>query len=184
MLRWNRVRSSALAVALLAGLVACGSDTPTGGGGPSHTPPPTPPPLVVLVQRTSLPLAVMDLGSIDFTTTSAGSVEAIVDWTYTTNDIDVYITRQCTFDEFVAEKCTMLAFSESSTAKPERPRAASVPAGTHTLWVGNLGPSQESVSLEIVFTANATAGAGPAADAVRQGPTFTKGKPTASVPLR
>ena len=180
--RWNRIWSSVLAGGLLAGLVACAGEHVTND--PAPPPPPTPAAPVVLIQRNGLPLPPDHLGSIDFTTTTTGTVEAIVDWTYGTNDLDVYITRQCTFDEFVAEKCTMLAFSESSTAKPERPRATSVPAGKHTLWVGNLGPDEESLSLQVVFTANATAGTAPAADAVRQQSIFSKGRPAASAPLR
>jgi hypothetical protein len=71
-----------------------------------------------------------------------------------------------------------VAFSESSTAKPERPRATNVQAGAYTLWVGNLGPTDESVSFQVVFSANAAAGAAPGAASVAapapERPSFAK----------
>jgi hypothetical protein len=84
------------------GLAACGGNTPTGVT-PTPTPPPTPPPPAVVAQGNGYRLPVLNLGDIAFSTTSTGTVEAVVDWTFASNDVDVYITRSCTFEQFIAE---------------------------------------------------------------------------------
>jgi hypothetical protein len=143
---------------------------------------------VVIAQGNGYPLEELNAGSVPFTTSATGTVEAIVDWTFASNDLDVYLARgACSFEQLIVDQCTILSFSESTTAKPERPRATNVPAGTHTMWVVNIGPGDESVSYQVVFTANATAGTPPAAAASQsesRGPTFGKGRPAGSVPLR
>jgi hypothetical protein len=141
---------------------------------------------VVIAQANGFRLPVLNLADIPFTTTSVGTVEAIVDWTFASNDVDVYITRSCTFEQFIAEQCTVVAFSESTTAKPERPRATNVQPGAYTLWVGNLGPTDESVSYQVVFSANAAAGGAPGAAslAAPARPSFQKGKLRGVIAIR
>jgi len=179
MLRDKALWGYLVAGVLVSGLAACGgSGGPPTGGTPVVTQPPTPPPPTVIAQRNGYRLPVLNLGDIGFTTTSVGTVEAVVDWTLASNDVDVYITRTCTFEQFIAEQCTVLAFSESTTAKPERPRAANVPAGSYTLWIGNVGPTEESISFQVVFTANAAGGGAPGAASLPAGPgpAFGKGR--------
>jgi hypothetical protein len=94
------------------------------------------------------------------TTTVAGSLTATVEWTFAGNDIDVYlISGNCSFEQFFAQQCPELAFSESTTAKPERITVAQAPAGAYTLFVWNIGPGDESWSFQVVLTPSASSAA-------------------------
>ena len=157
----NRFVSYVLASAIAAGLPACG-----GGGGGSggvttpSTPPPTPPPPVVVSQGQGFPLEADFVGRVPFTTSRTGLLEATVDWTFAANDVDVALVRgDCTFEQFEAIQCPVLAFSVSTTAKPERIRSDGAAAGSYTLFVENAGPGDESVSFQVVLTPSATASA-------------------------
>ena len=164
MRRGNGVWSYCLAAGLLAGLSACGgSDTP-GAPTPTPTPVPTPPPPVVVSQIQGYSLRAGFVSFANFSTTSVGTLEATVDWTFATNDLDVYLTPgTCTFTQLTANQCTMVAFSESVTAKPERVRATNVAVGAYTIWVANAGPGDETLSYQVVFSGNATGGGAPGA---------------------
>jgi hypothetical protein len=92
-----------------------------------------------------------------FTTALTGTLEATVDWTYVTDDVDVYLVRgDCSPQQFVAVQCNIAAFSESVTAKPERVRLTGAVPGVYTLFVANAGPQDESVSWQVVLTPTAT----------------------------
>ena len=155
----NGVWLSFLAAGLVAGLGACGG----GGGGGGNvttpsTPPPTPPPPVVVAQGQGFPLSAGFIGRVPFTTSRTGLLEATVDWTFAANDVDVALVRgDCTFDQFEAAQCPILAFSVSTTAKPERIRSDGAAAGSYTLFFDNSGPGNESVSFQVVLTPSATA---------------------------
>ena len=83
-----------------------------------------------------------------------GTVEATVDWTLADNNFDVYLTPgSCTFDQLRADQCSYVAFSQS-VAKPERVRATNVAAGTYTIWIFNFGTRDDTLSYQVVFTAN------------------------------
>jgi hypothetical protein len=76
-----------------------------------------------------------------------------VDWTFAANDLDVLMTRgDCSFEQAEALQCTVLVFSLSTTAKPERIRVENAAAGAYTLFVENTGPGDESVSFQVVLT--------------------------------
>ena len=111
------------------------------------------------------------LAVIPFTTTLPGTVDVTVDWTFAANDVDVYLARgACSFDQFVADQCQVIAFSESVTAKPEKVSAAGTTAGAHTLFIGNLGPDDESVAYQIVLSpTRAASAAAPAQSPTRAG---------------
>ena len=169
----------AIAAGLLAGLTACGGGGGGGGTGgvtTSSTPPPTPPPPVVISQIQGFSLRAGFVSFASFSTTSVGTLEATVDWTFATNDLDVYLTpATCTFTQLTANQCTVLAFSESTTAKPERARATNVAAGNYTIWVANAGPGDDTLSYQVVFTGNATGGGAPgAASQSADSPSFGK----------
>jgi hypothetical protein len=111
----------------------------------------------VVIQQQGFALPVEFMGRRLFTTTRAGALEAIADWTYATNDVDVAITRNdCSFDSFEAGQCEILAMTISTTAKPERARVENAVAGTYTLFVANFGPSEESISYQVILTPSAT----------------------------
>jgi hypothetical protein len=149
---------------LVLSLAACGGG---GGGGPTTptaTPVPTPTPPAVVSQGAGLPLAAGYAGLVNVTTARTGTLDVTVDWTYPANDVDVLLTRgACTFDQLIALQCTILAFSDSTTAKPEKIHAESAAAGTYSLFVENTGPGDESVSFQVVLTPTTAAAAPPSA---------------------
>jgi hypothetical protein len=159
--REQLVFSVAVGVALVVSLTACGSDTVTPPPPPTTTLPPLPPPSVVSTGQGSLPDGFVGRAT-PFTTTMTGNLDATVDW----NDLDVYITRgDCTPQQFIDVQCNIAAFSESTTAKPERAQLAAAPPGVYTLLVGNAGPREESLSWQVVLTPTRTAFSATAASA-------------------
>jgi len=151
------------AVALKTSLAGCGgsSNTPST---PTPTPTPTPPPPQVVSQITGAALPAGFFGGLPFTTTRAGALDATVDWTFTTNNVDVYIGQgSCDENTFATATCPVLAFSESPTAKPERVHLANAAAGTYTTVVANFGPTDESISFQVVLTPSATGAVPPTA---------------------
>jgi len=97
------------------------------------------------------PLTLYTVGS--FTTTVTGRLDVTADWTFATNNIDVYVTRgTCTIEQVNQGTCPYAASSESTTAKPEVLTASSLAPGTYTLMVGNRGPTVESASYQVVLT--------------------------------
>jgi hypothetical protein len=150
------------AAALVLALAGCG------GGGtvtpPTTLPPPTPPPPQVVAQGNGFPLEAETIGFVTFTTTLPGALEATVDWTFAANDVDVLIARApCSFEQLVADQCTVLAFATSETTKPEKARAEGTTPGSYVLFVVNFGPGDESVSFQVVLTPSAAAGGPPTA---------------------
>jgi hypothetical protein len=63
----------------------------------------------------------------------------------------------------VSQQCTVLVFSVSTTAKPERIRTGNAAAGTYTLFIENTGPGDESLSFQVVLTPSAAGAAPPSA---------------------
>lgn len=150
--RFNVWAGRALALALALVLPACG------GGSSSPTqvtvpPPPTPQPIVrstVVQSGGSLP--VDNLGRVAFTTSASGTLEVTVDWTFASNYIVVYVARgNCSFDQFVADQCPIATLSETMTPKPRVLTVSGAAAGSYTVFVGNVGPTDESVAVQVVL---------------------------------
>jgi hypothetical protein len=176
-----RLRTSRLVVAaaLSTTVGACG-----GGGGGSGSPvsgtpvTPTPPPPVVVVQGSGYALEAGFTARSTFTTTRGGALDATVDWTFATNDVDVLITRgDCSFDALEADQCSILGFAISETAKPEKIRIDSADAGLFTLFIENLGERDESLSYQVVLSPRATGDGGVSASSrvVSRNPLGRKG---------
>lgn len=187
MRRWNGW-PYLVAVALATTVAACGGGGGGGGGGvtTSSTPPPTPPPPVVVAQVQGFSLEADFVGRLPFTTSRTGSIEATVDWTFATNDVDAALVRgDCTFEQFEASQCQILSFAISVTTKPEKVRTDGAAAGSYTLFVENTGPGDESVSLQVVLTPSATGSSGSVgADAVGAGWSGFKTPARGSVEVR
>jgi hypothetical protein len=130
------------------------SDNPAGPGC-QPSPIPTPSPLVTrVVSQGSRSLETRFLTDVVFTTTASGTVGVEVNWTFASNDVDIYLTRgadPCTVDAFNSGTCAFIASSESTSLKPERLTAAGLAAGTYTLYIGNLGPTDESVAYQVTL---------------------------------
>jgi hypothetical protein len=90
-----------------------------------------------------------------FTTTASGTIGVEVDWTFATNNVDIYLARgadPCTLEAINNRTCGYIATGESSSAKPERLTAPGLAAGTYTLYVGNRGATDESVAYQVTLT--------------------------------
>ena len=156
-------------------VAACGGgDTPTSPSGaaatsaapppapPPSAPPPPPAPVTRVVAEGSGFIPVLHLASVPFTTETTGTIGATVDWTFGTNDVDVYLTRgtdPCTIDQFNTNRCPFLGLAESLTAKPEQLSVPNLAAGPYTVYVGNFGPTDESISIQITLTSTPGASA-------------------------
>lgn len=143
-----------VAVTGLSVLSGCGGDSTT----PTvvSTPAPTPPPPQTVLQG-SQSLDVDFAFGQSFTTDRAGTLEAVIDYTFANSLILVWIARgQCTAEQFSAEQCNYGATSFAG-AKPRRVSLTGATAGTYTLIVGNGGPQAESLSYQVVLTPSASA---------------------------
>lgn len=155
------------AATLAVMLAACHTDkpcssNPAGAGCPPVTvATPTPHPSVLLDHgEGTLPARFVLIRPV--ATTETGAFDVTVDWTFGANDVDIYLARgNCSFDQFVADQCAIAAASESTTAKPEKIRLANQPPGTYTLIVGNVGPGQESIAYQVVFTPGTASASAP-----------------------
>src|SRR5688572_12660501 len=88
-------------------LPGCGSNTPTPVASPTPTPPPPVTQSIVASGGGSLPLLV--LAPTPFTTGAAGTLDVTVDWTFATNNVDIYLARGgCSFDQFVTNQCNVV----------------------------------------------------------------------------
>ena len=152
----KHVLSRAL-ILLAVVLPGCGSSS-TGSLNPTPVPTPTPTPAATgtptLIEEDNFSgLGAQFLAGIPFDTTTSGTIEATVDWTFARDNVEVYLVRgSCTIDQFNSDTCPFAAFSESPTAKPERIRATNQNAGSFTLYIGNRGPDEEAVSFQIFLT--------------------------------
>ena len=153
-------------IASAAGLLmlpACG-----GGGGPTSVTPPTtqatpPPPRVVLSGSTAI-RAGFAAGAF-FSTDRVGTLDATVDYTHATSQITVWIaTGLCTAEQFGADQCT-IATTSFAGPKPRIVTLTGAAAGNYTLIVGNGGPNDEAISVQVVLTPSAGAASDEAATA-------------------
>ena len=137
---------SLLAVALVAmGLAACGNGTTS----------PDPESQVT----TSLPtqpfsnLAPFEVGFAEVTINGEGTLTSTADWTFVTNDIDIYVTPPSCRAADVAElaSCPVVGRTTAVTTKPEQ-LSVLVSRGNYRVWVANFGPSAESGTLRMTAT--------------------------------
>jgi len=136
-------------------LWGCGSESTTGSTVVTTPPPPTPPPPRVVLQG-NRSLDVNFVSGDYFTTDRAGTLEAVVDYTFANSLILVWIARgECTFDQFTAEQCTYAATSFAGP-KPRRVSVTGASAGTYTLILGNAGSQAEALSYQVVLTPSAS----------------------------
>jgi hypothetical protein len=106
-----------------------------------------------------------------FTTTAAGSVAITVDWTFATNDVDIFLARgsePCTLQTFNDRSCGFIATEESLSMKPEKLTIPSLAAGTYSLYIANFGDTDESVAWQVTLTSTSASAASVATTATVQ----------------
>jgi hypothetical protein len=128
-----------------------GSNSPTNV--PAVTTPPAPV-STVLAEGSRSNLGVNALLGLDpFTTDAIGTLDVTVDWTFVTNNVQIYLAyAPCSVEQFNAVDCSIAGMSVSPTAKPERLHLTNLRAGTYSLLIDNRGLTVESVAFQIVFT--------------------------------
>ena len=123
---------------------------------PAPTPTPTPTPGGTdVIGEGGGSIGVRRLRPFPFTTTATGTIGVTVDWTFATNDVDIYLARgtnPCTVERFNADTCSFLGFSTSMSVKPETLSVPSLAAGPYTTYVGNRGPTPESIRYQVTLT--------------------------------
>ena len=157
----RRVEAVAVAVAALGWLGSCG-----GSGTPTTVATPTPAPVRSVVGQGSFTIGAPDE---DFTyyeyavinTTSTGTLETTVNWTYPSNTVWMYMAEgDCTEDKFDNDDCPggptcacrFSVLSEVNTPKPRVLTVRNASPGMRTLIVWNLGPQEESCTYESALT--------------------------------
>jgi hypothetical protein len=170
--RFDTVAGACVAV-LLVGLAACDGKTPVTPTSPSPSPPP-------VTRSTVIGDASFALGSrvvipVTFATTASGTLEVTVDWTFASNDVDIFVARgsePCTLETFNNRSCGFIATEESTTLKPEKLTIPNFAAGSYTLYVANFGATDESASYHLVLTTTSAA----SVRSVSTGATANKGR--------
>jgi hypothetical protein len=157
-----------LALSAVVTLSGCG-----GGSSPTVTPTPTPiptprPPVVVLGDSwTAMPAN--SAGAEGFDIASTGTIDATINYTYDDTVLAVWIAKgSCEFEQWLADACQYVATSMAGS-RPRRVSATGQSAGTYTLIIWNVGPREEALSFQVVFTAAASASGQPGASQRHRG---------------
>lgn len=140
--------------ALTTGVVIlCAVLTACGGGGTTAPTPTTSTVTTTLPTQPFNGLAPDEAAFTDVTVNGTGVLTSTADWTFPTNDIDIYVTatscRARSIIELVA--CPAMGRTTAVTAKPER-LTVNVTQGVYRVWVANFGPTAESGTLQLTAT--------------------------------
>jgi hypothetical protein len=149
-----RISAAVAAFALVAGLSACGggTTTPTNNGGGGSTGPTTVTTTLPTFTFNSVPPSVVVF--TDVSVNGSGTLSATADWTFSSSDIDIYVTSTscaATNVNNLQSGCVALGRTTATTAKPER-LTVNVAQGNYRLWIANFGPSTESGTLQATAT--------------------------------
>jgi hypothetical protein len=113
---------------------------------------------VVVAQGSGRAVAVNRALYRDFETTAAGTLDATVDYTFSSSVVLLWLSKgNCTPDQAQALQCNYIATSFTGS-QPRRLSATGTTPGAYTLIVGNLGPQEEAVSYQVVLTPSASTG--------------------------
>jgi hypothetical protein len=149
----------ACVVLAFASLAACG-----GGGGGSSTGPTTVPPVptqTVLAQGNfslmNLIQAFNRLGRVDvevvpFTTTRAGALHVVVDYTDATSEVLPLLFKGTCSEELVSVLKCELVDAQPTRAKPYLLDVTTLPPGSYTLAIQNLALKAESGTYQATLT--------------------------------
>lgn len=132
--------------AVAMGLAACGGGTTS----PDDTT------STVTTTLPTQPFANLPAGAVAFaevTINGTGVLTGTADWTFPSNDIDVYVTAPSCQAGDIAQlmSCAAVGRTTAVTTKPER-LTVNVIQGNYRVWVANFGPSSESGTLQMTAT--------------------------------
>lgn len=148
MREWSgKARAALLLAAMAIVLPSCDG----GGGGGTTTGPPTPTRIVLGTLSFSLGVEEGAFADATITGSGSGTLDATANWTFASNDVDIYITNTSCANVFLGS-CPFLAKADSTTAKPERVTLNVSAGNTYRVWVVNFGPGTESGTLEVGLT--------------------------------
>ena len=127
-----------------------------GASTPTPTPTPTPSPgATSVIREASTSLASRTRRTVTFTTTATGTIGATIDWTFASNDVDIYLsqgTNLCSIDQFNDDECQFLGSTTSASTKPETLSVPNLTAGPYTLYIVNWSFTDDSVGYQITLT--------------------------------
>ena len=133
-------------------------------GGAAPAPSPTPGGTSV-IDTGSASLASLTLLFGTFSTSAAGTIGVTTDWTFASNNIDIFLaawTNPCSVDQFNNQECQFLGRTTSATTKPETLSVPNLAAGPYTLYMVNWGSTDDSVGYQITLTSPSGTSASPA----------------------
>jgi hypothetical protein len=110
-------------------------------------------PVRTVIGTRTFTAGVREAAFVDVQVTGSGTLDAVANWTFSSNDVDlVATTTAClTTDQLLAGRCSELASTTSTTAKPER-LSLTATTGTYRFVVFNWGPGGETGTIEVGLT--------------------------------
>jgi hypothetical protein len=137
---------------LLAGLIGatlplpgCGGGSGGGNGGANVTGSTEVKRSIITEHGWGLDPLAFDAVDISITGAGSGTVDATVEWTFASDDVDIYVTATaCTPEMFANERCAYKAKADGETTKPERVSFSVSGGDTYRFWIVNFGPQRES----------------------------------------
>ncbi len=134
------------------GIVTCECGTVVCDPLPSPTPPGAAcTRTVISAEQGSLGAAT--LASRPLRVDAPGRLEVIVDWTFPSSEIGVYVVSgPCSLEQWIARSCQFVILSDPSGTKPRRVASgALVQPGSYTLLLANYSSAAESVAFQVVL---------------------------------
>jgi hypothetical protein len=135
--------------------LACGGGGSSGAPAAASTPQPTPTPCsqsIVFQGQGSFPARILD--EEFFSTTATGRLDIILDWTFASSPIGVFVVpaNSCSLNAFNARTCNFLVRSEPSTVKPRKISTPNFAPGNYGLLIANFANQDESISTQVILS--------------------------------
>ncbi len=154
---WSRERLGRSVVGVPVGLVLAVGLSGCGGGDSGSTPAgPSAPQTITTTLPTSTFVGIRpgEVRFVDVSVSVTGTLRATLDWTFPSNDLDIYVTTpSCTAvtTSGIQSLCSVAGRTTSTAAKPEL-LSVSVTPGNVRVWAANFGPRSESGTLAITVS--------------------------------